>query len=113
MQSVKEQSLLQKEKEINKLETGNAYINDVLVNIGNPYLPFGGVKKSGFSRYHGPEGLYMFSNTKSVMVSKSRRIKEIYWFPYSNKTSITMKKLIRILYGNSNLFNKIKILINR
>ncbi len=58
-------------------------VNDVLKNIGNPHLPFGGVKQSGFGRYHGPEGLRAFSYEKSVMVNKGTAQRELNWFPYS------------------------------
>ena len=40
-----------------RLRAGSCAINDVIKTIGNPYLPFGGVKQSGFGRYHGPDGL--------------------------------------------------------
>jgi acyl-CoA reductase-like NAD-dependent aldehyde dehydrogenase len=66
-----------------RLAAGNCAINDVVKNIGNPHLPFGGVKFSGFGRYHGPEGLHAFSVQKSVMVNRSRSSREINWFPYS------------------------------
>lgn len=68
---------------ISRVATGNGVVNDVLKNIGNPHLPFGGVKQSGFGRYHGPEGLRAFSYEKSVMVNKGTAQRELNWFPYS------------------------------
>ena len=81
------------------LEVGNCYVNDVIINIGNMHLPFGGVKASGFGRYHGAEGLYAFCNQKSVMVDRGRSNSKFNWFPYSAKRFEQFKKLLRFLYG--------------
>lgn len=90
-----------------QLETGNVYINDVVKNIGNPHLPFGGVKNSGIGRYHGPEGLYSFSESKSVMVNKNKA-KELNWFPYSEELYGLLSEIIKINYGTESLFKKAK-----
>lgn len=50
-----------------RLSFGGGCINDVLVHLGNPYLPFGGVGESGMGRYHGFESFKVFSHAKSVM----------------------------------------------
>ncbi|KOO46316.1 aldehyde dehydrogenase family protein [Priestia koreensis] len=68
------------------LETGNCFINDVVRNISNMHLPFGGSKKSGFGRYHGPEGLYTFCNVKAIMSGKGSRNREMNWYPYKKDT---------------------------
>jgi len=93
---------------VRKLEVGNAYINDVVKNIGNPYLPFGGVKKSGFGRYHGPEGLYTFSTSKAVMVNRSKKRKELNWFPFSKELVEIVQRLISTLYGDMRPLGKFK-----
>jgi acyl-CoA reductase-like NAD-dependent aldehyde dehydrogenase len=90
-----------------KIKAGNVYINDVSKNIGNPYLPFGGIKKSGSGRYHGPEGLYAFSNVKAVMLNRNKG-KELNWFPYSSKLYSDIMMLIRTFYGKLPVLNKIK-----
>jgi acyl-CoA reductase-like NAD-dependent aldehyde dehydrogenase len=82
-----------------QLQTGNCYINDVITNIGNMYLPFGGVKASGLGRYHGAEGLYTFCNSKSVMVDKGRSNSKFNWFPYSAKRLSWFQKMLNWLYG--------------
>lgn len=59
--SVWSQDIAKAERVARQLQVGNWAVNDVLKNIGHPGLPFGGVKISGFGRYHGAEGLRQFS----------------------------------------------------
>jgi succinate-semialdehyde dehydrogenase / glutarate-semialdehyde dehydrogenase len=51
---------------IPQIEAGNVYLNQVV--RGNPKLPFGGIKKTGFGREFGEHGLYEFVNIKSVVI---------------------------------------------
>jgi acyl-CoA reductase-like NAD-dependent aldehyde dehydrogenase len=83
-----------------KLVTGNAVINDVLVSVANPHLPFGGVKSSGTGRYHGDEGLYTFSRQMSVMKDPGLKQKEINWYPYQNKYN-KLRTLIQAYFSNN------------
>lgn len=46
---------------------GGATINDVLMHITNPELPFGGVGSSGIGSYHGEHGFNAFTHFKSVL----------------------------------------------
>lgn len=46
---------------------GDACINDVIMQIANPHLGFGGVFHSGFGKYHGQAGFNVFSYNKSVV----------------------------------------------
>ena len=82
-----------------RIVSGNCAINNVIVNIANPSTPFGGEKMSGFGRYHGPEGLYTFSRTKTVMVNRGLLKKEINWFPYRRAGLTAVKALMNLLYG--------------
>ncbi|MDD2628597.1 MAG: aldehyde dehydrogenase family protein [Limnochordia bacterium] len=68
-----------------RLICGNVMINDVLVSIANPHLPFGGTKQSGLGRYHSAAGLRTFCHEKAVMVSSGKYPKELYWYPYKGK----------------------------
>ncbi|MGM0845751.1 MAG: aldehyde dehydrogenase family protein [Bacillota bacterium] len=90
--SVFSNDLNKAEKIASQLETGNCTINDVIRNISNMHLPFGGVKESGYGRYHGKEGLYAFCNIKSTMIHKGKRNKEVNWFPYHQNTSEWLRK---------------------
>ena len=68
-----------------QVEAGQVSVNDLVASVGNPAIPFGGVKNSGFGRYHGPEGLLSFSHTRSLMVDRGFLPTEPFWFPYGEK----------------------------
>lgn len=46
---------------------GGGAINDTFFHLANPYLPFGGVGKSGMGSYHGKASFNTFSHQKSVL----------------------------------------------
>ena len=89
------------------LETGNVYVNNVLINIGNPHLPFGGVKSSGLGRYHGPEGVRAFCNRTAVMVSDRKRKAEPNWFPHDEEKRHAVEEFIRLRYGDVGFLRRI------
>jgi acyl-CoA reductase-like NAD-dependent aldehyde dehydrogenase len=68
-----------------RLECGQVTVNDVVTSVGNPGLPFGGVKNSGFGRYHGAEGILSFTHTKAIMADRGLLGAEPFWFPYGAK----------------------------
>jgi acyl-CoA reductase-like NAD-dependent aldehyde dehydrogenase len=86
-----------------RLDTGNCAINDVVKNIGNPYLPFGGVKHSGFGRYHAADGLLAFCNSKSVTVNTGKTDREINWFPYRPALYTSLKYFLQSAYGRAGI----------
>jgi succinate-semialdehyde dehydrogenase/glutarate-semialdehyde dehydrogenase len=51
-----------------KLEGGMIFINEWAAS--KPHLPFGGVKKSGYGKENGPDGLREFTNKKAIIYSK-------------------------------------------
>ncbi len=81
------------------LETGCVCINNVLVNAGHPALPFGGVKQSGFGRYHGPEGLLSFTCPKAILDQRRVGSGGLNLFPYDNELTEITEDLIRLRYG--------------
>jgi acyl-CoA reductase-like NAD-dependent aldehyde dehydrogenase len=52
---------------ISETSSGGICINDTIVHLTAPNLPFGGVGNSGFGKYHGKAGFDAFSNQKSVL----------------------------------------------
>jgi succinate-semialdehyde dehydrogenase / glutarate-semialdehyde dehydrogenase len=51
---------------IMQIEAGNVYVNAVV--RGDPKMPFGGVKKTGYGREFGEYGIKEFVNIKSVVI---------------------------------------------
>lgn len=52
-----------------RTSSGGACVNDMLVHLANPRLPFGGVGMSGMGKYHGKASFELFSNLRSVVKS--------------------------------------------
>ncbi|HOF21108.1 MAG TPA: aldehyde dehydrogenase family protein [Bacteroidales bacterium] len=76
-----------------RTSSGTAAVNDTVMQIASPFLPYGGVGYSGMGRYHGRRSFETFSNTRSVLV-KSNLIDLILRYPPYTKFS---KKIIRWL----------------
>jgi 4,4'-diapolycopenoate synthase len=91
-----------------QLQTGLWAINDVLKNAGHPGLPFGGVKKSGFGRYHGAEGLRNFTYPVAGLTSRSHLPKEPNWFPYSAERYQQFKGYMDFVYGSGSFYHRIR-----
>ncbi len=106
--SIWSQNTSRAEHVANQLEVGNWAINDVIKNTGHPRLPFGGVKNSGFGRYHGAEGLRSFCYTVSGLISQSRYVQEPNWFPYSNNSYQAMRAYLDTLFSSDNLWYRLK-----
>jgi aldehyde dehydrogenase (NAD+) len=83
------------QKEIlRKTMSGTAGINETVVHFVNPYLPFGGVGKSGMGRYHGKYSFQTFSYKRSILDKASWLDIPVRYPPYRSKMRI-IKLLIR------------------
>jgi acyl-CoA reductase-like NAD-dependent aldehyde dehydrogenase len=83
-----------------KLKVGQVHINDVVSPVGNPTLPFGGVRGSGFGRYHGEDGLLSFVNKRAISASPAWWPAEPFWFPYRGKYGAARELFDRLADGN-------------
>jgi len=83
-----------------RLESGNACVNECLVSAGVPALPFGGVKQSGVgSRHGGAEGVRAFCVRQAILVEPRKRKSEPAWFPYTPKRAKQIDALMGIMFG--------------
>jgi aldehyde dehydrogenase (NAD+) len=78
---------------LSRTQSGSAGINDTVIQIASPYLPYGGVGKSGLGRYHGRKSFETFSNMRSVIV-KSNLIDISIRYPPYNKFKETVIRLL-------------------
>lgn len=75
-----------------KFTFGGGVINDVIMHLANPNLPFGGVGSSGMGNYHGVYGFNTFSHEKAVLKRATWGEPNIKYPPYSEKKLSWIKK---------------------
>jgi len=81
------------EKEIlEKVEFGGGCVNNALVHLGNPDLPFGGVQGSGSGRYHGWYSFECFSHTKGILKTATWIDPFVKYPPYTSFKLKILKK---------------------
>ena len=71
-------------KVIDRTSSGNACINDVLMHMVVPELPFGGVGESGMGRYHGQWSFETFTHRKGVLAKSTHLDLPIRYPPYTD-----------------------------
>ena len=67
-----------------KIRYGGGCINDVVVHLATPEMPFGGFKQSGIGAYHGKFGFDCFSHKKSILDKKTWFDLPLRYQPYSS-----------------------------
>jgi aldehyde dehydrogenase (NAD+) len=82
-------------KVFNELSFGGGAINDTIMHVSNPYLPFGGVGQSGLGSYHGQTSFMTFSHQKSFIKSTTLFKITIGHPPYSNNKEKLVKKILK------------------
>ena len=86
---------LKKAKELIKtISFGGGCINDTIMHLTNPNLPFGGVGKSGMGSYHGKKTFDTFTHEKSVMIKSKSELK-LKYPPYTSEKLRLLKKFFR------------------
>lgn len=79
---------------VNSLDFGCGCINDTLMQVANPNLPFGGVGESGMGRYHGKAGFDTFSTSSSLLKSSCFEPLKFRYPPYDDVYSL-IKTVLR------------------
>ncbi|RED56832.1 aldehyde dehydrogenase [Cohnella lupini] len=79
---------------VGRIPFGGGCINDTIIHLGTPYLPFGGIGSSGIGSYHGEHGFRAFSHYKG-MLKQSNRIDFPFRYPTSKWGMTIIRKLLR------------------
>jgi aldehyde dehydrogenase (NAD+) len=80
---------------LNRLSFGGGCINDAIMHITNPNLPFGGVGQSGTGSYHGKAGFTTFSHLKSVFKKPNIFEVPLKYPPYTQTKMDWIKRLLK------------------
>ena len=87
-----------------KLQSGQAIVNDVLVNYFVVESPLGGWKASGLGVRHGVEGLRQWTRIEAITVSRpllapvERFLAKTLAFPYDARVLPVLRRAARLLY---------------
>ena len=81
---------------VNRYSFGGGAINDTIIHLANPRLPFGGIGKSGIGSYHGKLSFELFSHKKSIVSKSTWFDNNLRYPPYKNKLSL-VRKLMKLL----------------
>ncbi len=82
-------------KVLSELSFGGGAVNDVVMHLSNPYLPFGGVGHSGIGAYHGMHGMDCFSHRKSILYKKNWFEAPIKYPPLGSKKLKWIKRIMK------------------
>ena len=82
-------------KIIDSISYGNGCINDAFIQVGNPFLPFGGVGASGIGAYHGRRSFETFSHTKGILNRKFNPFPDMIYPPSDEKKEKLVRRFLK------------------
>ena len=80
---------------LEKISFGGGCINDCIMHLVSPHLPFGGVGKSGIGCYHGKYGFDTFSHKKSIVLKATYPDINVRYRPYTKFKMFLVKMLLK------------------
>ena len=81
-------------KILNEISFGGGAINESLVHLSNPNLPFGGVGASGIGNYHSKAGFDTFTHYKSILHKSFLFEPSIKYLPFTKLKRRILKILL-------------------
>ena len=87
------------ERILQSTTSGGAVVNDTLIHLGNPNLPFGGTGPSGTGSYHGEYGFRAFSHERAVLRQGNLSTMRLLYPPYTGRSRLILKLAHNLLYG--------------
>lgn len=81
------------EEVLARTSSGGVCVNDTIMHIGVPNLPFGGVGASGMGAYHGRASFDVFSHHKAILSRSTRVDPALRYPPYTDFEKSFIRKL--------------------
>jgi len=86
------------ERVARQLETGGVNVNDVMMNLFQFPLPFGGWKDSGIGyRFGGRGGMLKFCRQQAYVSERVKMKRELHWYPYGRGKAKLTAVMVRML----------------
>ncbi len=74
---------------------GGGCVNDTMLHLINPRLPFGGVGASGMGGYHGEESFSTFTHQRSIFKQSSRMDIPLRYLPFTEGKLALLRNIMR------------------
>lgn len=88
------ESKAEQQEILQKTSSGSVAINEVIMQVANEHLPFGGVGNSGLGNYHGKRSFLTFSHERSVLRKATWIDIPLRYPPYGDKLK-WVKRLLK------------------
>jgi succinate-semialdehyde dehydrogenase/glutarate-semialdehyde dehydrogenase len=95
---------------IDKIEAGTVTVNDHMTSFVEPGAIWGGIKRTGIGRSHGPYGLLELVNIKFTDQDFAGKNSYLWWYPY-NRSSNHMFRLAMTLYHHPRFKHRVGALL--
>jgi coniferyl-aldehyde dehydrogenase len=86
-----------RDKVLARTVSGGVTVNDTLMHIAHPNLPFGGVGESGWGAYHGETGFLRLTQQKPVLVQSRWARGDLFYPPYGKRFDRIMGLVKRLI----------------
>jgi delta 1-pyrroline-5-carboxylate dehydrogenase len=83
-----------------QIEAGTVVVNDAMAHYAVSQLPFGGVKKSGTGRIHGPEEVLQVAQLKGYAIGQAPHPLDIATYLRAPNRYREMKALLKLVFGS-------------
>jgi len=83
-----------------RLEAGSVTINDHMYSFTEPEAIWGGIKRTGMGRSHGPYGLLHLMNIKYIGADFVKNRAQLWWYPYGSEKIGVMRWALALLHQN-------------
>lgn len=80
---------------LSRVSYGGGCVNDTVVHLATPYLPFGGVGESGMGGYHGRASFDAFTHYKSVLKKANWLDLPMRYQPYTKRSFKLLKRFLK------------------
>jgi len=85
------------ETTLTETTSGGVSVNNTLLHLANPGLPFGGVGPSGMGNYHGRAGFRTFSHERAILRQQGNPMARWLAPPYGGRMNRMVARLARWL----------------